>query len=62
MHEKMTCGKCGGRMFLDRIFSDNKNHETYCMLCGERKFIQKSSEFGQWLTNMERQHQALGVL
>lgn len=59
---KMICTRCKGRTFLDRIFSDNKNYETYCIICGERKFIQKDSEFGKWLTSMERQRRALGVL
>lgn len=62
MNSKMVCTKCGGRTFLDRIFSDNKNYETYCILCGDRKFVQKSSEFGQWLSLMERKRQALDAV
>lgn len=58
MKHKMTCRRCGGRTFLDRIFSDNKNYETYCLLCGDRRFIQKSSEFGQWLVAMEQKFRA----
>lgn len=51
----MNCNKCNGRVFLDRVFSDNKNFETYCIMCGDRKFISKNTEFGQWLEKMERQ-------
>ncbi len=51
--EKMRCGKCQGRTFLDRVFSDNKNYEVACIQCGDRKFISKESEFGRWLTKME---------
>lgn len=49
----MKCRKCNGRVFLDRIFTENKNFETSCLLCGDRRFIDKGSEFGQWLTKME---------
>jgi hypothetical protein len=62
MFNKMVCQRCGGRTFLDRIFSDNKNFETYCILCGDRKFVQKSSEFGQWLLTMERKRLAVDAL
>lgn len=62
MDNRMVCTRCSGRTFLDRIYSDNKNFETYCILCGDRKFVQKSSEFGQWLTTMEQKRQAVDAL
>lgn len=49
----MKCKKCTGRVFLDRTFSDNQSFETYCMMCGDRKFISKDSEFGRWLSEKE---------
>ena len=49
----MKCMKCSGKMFLDRTFSDNKNFEVYCMMCGMRKFISKSGKFGAWLEKQE---------
>lgn len=49
----MKCVKCTGKMFLDRTFSDNKNFELYCMMCGTRKFISKTGRFGQWLEKQE---------
>ena len=49
----MNCQRCNGRMFLDRVFSDNKNFELYCILCGDRKFVSKSTEFGTWLSQVE---------
>lgn len=58
----MKCTKCKGRVFLDRVFSDNKNFETYCILCGDRKFISKESEQGQWLLQQEQRRMAAGVL
>lgn len=50
----MECRKCSGRVFLDRVFSDNKNYEIYCLPCGDRRYIKKESEFGVWLSQMER--------
>jgi len=50
----MKCVKCTGRVFLDRVFSDNKNYETYCIICGDRKFIGKETTLGQWLTKKEQ--------
>jgi hypothetical protein len=49
----MKCRKCNGRVFLDRVFTDNKNFELYCILCGDRRFIDKQSEMGNWLGKME---------
>jgi hypothetical protein len=49
----MNCQRCNGRMFLDRVFSDNKNFEVYCILCGDRKFVSKGTEFGTWLSQVE---------
>lgn len=49
----MKCGKCSGKMFVDRTFSDNNNFEIYCIMCGIRKFISKKTEFGKWLTRVE---------
>lgn len=53
----MKCKVCGGRLFLDRVFSDNKNFETVCLHCGDRKFISKESVLGKWLTKIEEQNQ-----
>jgi DNA-directed RNA polymerase subunit RPC12/RpoP len=58
----MKCRKCSGRVFLDRVFSDNANYEVYCVMCGDRRFISKSSELGQWLSKKETARQAAGVL
>jgi len=38
---------------LDRTFSDNKNYELFCILCGDRRFVSKASELGQWLKKKE---------
>lgn len=51
----MKCRKCNGKVFLDRVFSDNKNFEIYCILCGGREFISKESGLGKWLTQKEKE-------
>lgn len=58
----MKCKKCSGRVFLDRVFSDNKNFETSCIICGDRRFIGKETELGVWLTKMETIRQNAGSL
>ena len=58
----MNCRRCNGRIFLDRVFSDNKNFETSCLMCGDRRFINKDTEFGQWLTKREAARQSASVL
>ena len=53
----MNCRRCTGRVFLDRTFSDNKNYELYCILCGDRQFVSKDTELGKWLDKKERERQ-----
>lgn len=54
----MNCKRCEGRVFLDRVFSDNKNFELYCIMCGDRRFVSKDTELGKWLEKMERERMA----
>lgn len=58
----MKCKKCAGRLFLDRVFSDNMSFETFCILCGDRKFVKKDSELGKWLQKQETARLAAGAL
>lgn len=58
----MNCNKCGGRVFLDRVFVDNKSYELYCLICGARRFESKGSLVGQWLTQKERERKAASGL
>lgn len=50
----MHCKRCGGRQFLDRVFTDNVNFEAACLHCGAREFISKTSKKGTWLAVLER--------
>lgn len=49
----ISCSKCGGKVFIDRTFTENKNYEVFCIMCGKRTFVSKHSKFGQWLHNKE---------
>lgn len=35
----IVCSKCKGKVFVDLTFTENKNYETFCLCCGDRKFI-----------------------
>ncbi len=52
----LKCNRCNGRMFIDRIYSSPMHLETYCILCGNRKFFNppESSEEGKWLLKKEQ--------
>lgn len=59
----MICGRCSGKVMIDWTFSDNASFEISCIHCGDRKFIGKDTEVGQWLAkaklSMERQQNGL---
>jgi hypothetical protein len=51
----IRCDKCPGRVFIDRTYSSPMHLETYCILCGTRKFYSppdKTTE-GRWLLKKE---------
>jgi hypothetical protein len=51
----MTCTRCKGRVFVDRVFSQKLHMELFCILCGKRWMISKeSSAFGKWLEQHDR--------
>jgi len=50
----MICTRCNaGRLFLDRVFTDNTSFEVACLHCGDRKYINKNTEMGKWLAVRE---------
>lgn len=52
----MNCARCKtGKVFLDRVFTDNVSFETSCLHCGRREFVNKSTELGKWLSKLEEQ-------
>ena len=54
----MNCEKCGGRVFVDRVFSQKSHMELFCIMCGKRWMMNKeTSKLGKWLEKTE-QHQS----
>jgi hypothetical protein len=53
----MWCGKCGGRVFVDRVFSQKLHMELFCVMCGKRWMLNKNTNgLGAWLEKVEEQH------
>ncbi len=53
----MTCQKCHGRVFVDRIFSEKSHIELFCILCGKRWMLDKEkSRFAAVLLKQETEH------
>jgi hypothetical protein len=51
----MKCGKCSGRVFVDRVFSQKLHVELFCIMCGKRWMINKdTSTLGRWLEQLEK--------
>jgi hypothetical protein len=53
----VTCNKCSGKVFVDRIFSEKKHLELFCIMCGKRWMLDKEkSKFAAWLLTKELAH------
>jgi hypothetical protein len=53
----MKCQRCGGRVFIDRVFSQKLHMELFCILCGKRWMINKETNlFGRWLETVDNAH------
>ena len=51
----MHCKLCGGRAFIDRVFSQKMRVELFCLMCGKRWIIKKDGNvFAEWLINQEK--------
>jgi hypothetical protein len=60
----MTCKRCkGGRVFIDRVFSQYDHLELYCLMCAKRwVFHKQGSKFATWLLRKEAERaQAYGT-
>ena len=54
----MMCKRCGGRVFVDRVFSQKLHVELFCLICGRRWMINKdTSALGRWLEKREQDYQ-----
>lgn len=46
-----------GRVFVDRIFSERKHVELFCIICGHRWMLDKAKNvFAAWLVEIEARH------
>lgn len=53
----LNCIKCGGRVFVDRVLSEQSHLELACVICGKRWMLgKKKSGFAKWLTLIEQQY------
>jgi hypothetical protein len=53
----ITCNKCSGKMFVDRVFLSYDYLELYCIICGKREMYQhpdNHSKRTKWIMRMER--------
>lgn len=56
----MTCSRCNGRVFVDRVFSQKLHVELFCLMCGRRWMINKDTNaLGRWLERREKAYQKL---
>lgn len=53
----MTCQRCNGRVFVDRVFSQKLHVELFCIMCGKRWMVNKETNaFGRWLEKIDKAH------
>ena len=59
----MSCSKCSGRVFVDRVFSQKLHIELFCIMCGKRWMLNKDTNgLGRWLEQREiRQQKDLSI-
>jgi DNA-directed RNA polymerase subunit RPC12/RpoP len=58
-HQQLNHTKCGGRVFIDRVFSDKTHLELACIECGERWMLDKAkNKLAKWLVAREKNHSA----
>ena len=50
----MKCKRCKGRVFVDRVYSQNLRVEFFCIMCGKRWMVKKeTNRFAQWVAKKE---------
>jgi hypothetical protein len=50
----MTHQKCGGSVFVDRVFTHELRLDLFCLRCGNRWFVKRNKgAFGAWLSKLE---------
>jgi DNA-directed RNA polymerase subunit RPC12/RpoP len=52
----IKCGKCSGRVFVDRTYSDGTHLELVCINCGKGWALNKEKNgMARWLVKQERE-------
>lgn len=48
--------RCGGPVFVDRLYPQDKRVELFCLICGTRWFLprHKGNAFTEWLSTREK--------
>ena len=49
----LFCKKCTGRVFVDRVYSQNLRVELFCVICGKRWMVRRENRFASWLAKLE---------
>jgi hypothetical protein len=60
----LKCKKCNGRVFIDRTFNSYNHIETFCIICGKRKFYHNFTESdtqAQWLLTTEQERAKFSI-
>lgn len=53
----LQCGKCSGRMLVDRVFLSYDHLELYCLVCGKREMFNHPDRHGdtaRWIMRVEK--------
>ena len=53
----MKCKRCKGRVFVDRVYSQNLRVEFFCIMCGKRWMIRRDNRFASWVARQEEKVQ-----
>jgi Zn ribbon nucleic-acid-binding protein len=60
----LKCPKCKGRLFVDRMYNAINHIETFCVVCGFRKFyhnFDESDRTATWLLEMEQKRAKFSI-
>lgn len=55
----LTCKRCKGTIFVDRVFTTVDHLEIFCINCGYRKIFHPPSKFGKWVQWLNKVEQDL---
>lgn len=50
----LYCRKCSGRIFIDRVHSNNGDIDLFCIKCGSRWMLHKSNPAAYLFNKLEK--------